>query len=498
MYSMNFDITIGKYRLAALEKVAIKCSVENLADTADITLPGTLFNRALKVEQKIAEGDAVRIRLGYDRILRDEFSGYVSEIATDNDSVRIHCEDELYKFRKDLKDRVLKSVTVKTLLTSVAEEVGKYEVACDYDFTYDNFTIHAATGYDVLRKVQSETKANIYLRGKTLHVHPQYAQIGEKVIYDFAVNIEKSDLKYRDASKRKFLAVVEGTDAKGKTIRIERGTTGGDKFTLKLPGVSDRKSLEQRADEELKVRAYTGYEGSFTGWRIHCEDELYKFRKDLKDRVLKSVTVKTLLTSVAEEVGKYEVACDYDFTYDNFTIHAATGYDVLRKVQSETKANIYLRGKTLHVHPQYAQIGEKVIYDFAVNIEKSDLKYRDASKRKFLAVVEGTDAKGKTIRIERGTTGGDKFTLKLPGVSDRKSLEQRADEELKVRAYTGYEGSFTGWLEPYVEPTWLAEIRDTEYEYKNGSYYVLGVETTFCDKGASRVVTIGKRIENNG
>jgi hypothetical protein len=206
MYSMNFDITIGKYRLAALEKVAIKCSVENLADTADITLPGTLFNRALKVEQKIAEGDAVRIRLGYDRILRDEFSGYVSEIATDNDSVRIHCEDELYKFRKDLKDRVLKSVTVKTLLTSVAEEVGKYEVACDYDFTYDNFTIHAATGYDVLRKVQSETKANIYLRGKTLHVHPQYAQIGEKVIYDFAVNIEKSDLKYRDASKRKFLA----------------------------------------------------------------------------------------------------------------------------------------------------------------------------------------------------------------------------------------------------------------------------------------------------
>lgn len=303
MYSMNFDITIGKYRLAALEKVAIKCSVENLADTADITLPGTLFNRALKVEQKIAEGDAVRIRLGYDRILRDEFSGYVSEIATDNDSVR-----------------------------------------------------------------------------------------------------------------------------------------------------------------------------------IHCEDELYKFRKDLKDRVLKSVTVKTLLTSVAEEVGKYEVACDYDFTYDNFTIHAATGYDVLRKVQSETKANIYLRGKTLHVHPQYAQIGEKVIYDFAVNIEKSDLKYRDASKRKFLAVVEGTDAKGKTIRIERGTTGGDKFTLKLPGVSDRKSLEQRADEELKVRAYTGYEGSFTGWLEPYVEPTWLAEIRDTEYEYKNGSYYVLGVETTFATK----------------
>lgn len=319
MYSMNYDITIGKYRLAALEKVAIKCSVENLADTADITLPGTLFNRTLEVERKIAEGDAVRIRLGYGRVLREEFAGYVAEIATDNDSVH-----------------------------------------------------------------------------------------------------------------------------------------------------------------------------------VRCEDELYKFRRDLEDRVLKNVTVKALLTSVAREVGDYGVECDYDFTYDRFTIHAATGYDVLRKVQGETKANIYLRGKTLHVHPQYARIGEKVIYDFAVNIEKSDLKYRDASKRKFLAVVEGTDAKGKTIRIERGTTGGDKFTLKLPGVSDPASLRQRADEELKVRAYTGYEGSFTGWLEPYVEPTWLAEIRDAEYEYKNGSYYVLTVETTFGDKGASRVVTIGKRIGSNG
>lgn len=319
MYSMNFDIVIGKYRLTALEKAAIKCSVENLADTADITLPGTLFNGTLEIEGKIAEGDAVRILLGYDQVLREEFAGYVNEIATDNDSVR-----------------------------------------------------------------------------------------------------------------------------------------------------------------------------------IRCEDELYKFRKDLKDRVLKNITVKALLTSVAQEVGSYEIECDYDFTYDSFTIHATTGYDVLRKVQSETKANIYLRGKTLHVHPQYAQIGGEVVYDFAVNIEKSDLKYRDATKRKFLAVVEGTDARGKTIRIERGTTGGDKFTLKLPGVSDRKSLEQRADEELKVRAYTGYEGSFTGWLEPYVEPTWLAEIRDGEYEYKNGSYYVLSVETTFCDKGASRVVTIGKRIEGNG
>ena len=44
-----------------------------------------------------------------------------------------------------------------------------------------------------------------------------------------------------------------------------------------------------------------------------CEDELYKFRRDLEDRVLKNVTAKAPLTSVAREVGDYGVGCDYDF-----------------------------------------------------------------------------------------------------------------------------------------------------------------------------------------
>ena len=44
---MNFDITIGSFRLTTLESVVVTCSVENLADTATITLPGAVYNRAL-------------------------------------------------------------------------------------------------------------------------------------------------------------------------------------------------------------------------------------------------------------------------------------------------------------------------------------------------------------------------------------------------------------------------------------------------------------------
>lgn len=271
MFAMNFDITIGKFRLALLESVVVKCSVENLADTAVITLPGSEFNHALKIEDDIKEGDAVTIKFGYDARLHPlpvEFEGYVESVATDDGSIKIACEDEIYKFRKDLKNSVLSNVTVKELLQHVIGELGGYTLACDYDFKYDQFTIYEATGFDVLKKVQEETRANIYLKGKTLHVHPQYSEIGQKVIYDFAVNIEKSDLKYKDARKRKFIATVEGTDAKGKTVKVTKGTPGGDKFTIKLPGVSDKATLEKRAEEELKIRAYSGYEGNFTTWLI--------------------------------------------------------------------------------------------------------------------------------------------------------------------------------------------------------------------------------------
>ena len=263
MYAMNFDITIGPFRLTTLESVVVTRSVENLADTATITLPGAVCSYAPELETMLGEGDPVCIRLGYDargQELPVEFEGFVSRIGREEGAVKIRCEDGIYRFRRDLKNAVLASVSVKELLEHVLRELGGLELSCDYDFKYDRFAIYETTGFDVLKKVQEETRANIYLRGTTLHVHPQYAETGRRVICDSAVNIERSDLRYREAGKQKLIVAVEGTDAKGRTVKVTRGTPGGDKFTLKLPGVSDRTTLERRAEEELHIRDYTGYD----------------------------------------------------------------------------------------------------------------------------------------------------------------------------------------------------------------------------------------------
>lgn len=275
---MCWNIRIGGFRLRMVEKVSIKRSVELLSDTATITLPGTVFNKAINIEDKIKVGDDVEIKLGYNDNLKEEFKGYLKAIKTDGGSLTLELEDDIYLFRKSVKDEEMKNASVKSILENISSQVGGFSVSCDYDFTYDKFVINNATGYDVLKKIQDEASPNIYLKDKVLHVHPQYAEIFGEARYDFSRNIERdgTDLKYKSEDERKLLVVVEGTDETGATVSVEKGTTGGDKMTLKLPGVSSRSSLEQKAQSVLEQKVYTGYEGSFQSWLVPYVDAGYK------------------------------------------------------------------------------------------------------------------------------------------------------------------------------------------------------------------------------
>lgn len=275
---MSWNIKIGGYRLKMVEKVSVKRSVELLADTATVTLPATVFNKTISIEDKIKVGDAVEIELGYNDDLKTEFKGYLKSIKTDGGSLTLELEDAIYLFRKSVKDEEMKDASVKKILENICSQVGGFSVSCDYDFTYDKFVINNATGYDVLKKIQDEASPNIYLKDKVLHVHPQYAEIFGEARYDFGKNIERegTDLKYKSEDERKFLIVVEGTDETGATVSVEKGVTGGDKMTLKLPGVSSRSSLEQKAQSVLEQKVYTGYEGSFQTWLVPYVDAGYK------------------------------------------------------------------------------------------------------------------------------------------------------------------------------------------------------------------------------
>lgn len=266
---MVYDIQVGSYQLAMLDKVEIHSSVELLADTAKITLPAAEYNKALDVEQELHRGDAVTIRLGYAETgLVTEFVGYLQRIATDNGDLTLTCEDDLYLFRKPLKDAVLAKISLSSLLARIIQEMGvSIKVDCSYSWVYDKFVIKAATGYDVLKKVQEECGADVYLREGVLHLHPPGEVIGTERIYDFAYNIEEANLTYRRAEDKKYLIAVKALLPNGKVREFEVGTPGGDKITVKCP-TSDEVSMRLRAEAELRRRTFDGYDGSIEAWLV--------------------------------------------------------------------------------------------------------------------------------------------------------------------------------------------------------------------------------------
>ena len=314
---MKFDIEVGDYKLGMVEKVEIIRSVEQLADSAVVTLPAAEYNIALDVEQKIHRGDKIVINLGYDEIgMVQEFVGWVQRVGTDNGAITLECEDDLYLFRKALTDRQFTNVSLKSLLELVVEGVGGgFSIDCSYSWTYEKFVINNATGYDVLRKIQEECGADIYIQEKTLHVHAPGEKVGNTIYYDFSQNVQDCDLTYRRTEDRRVRVVVKALLPDGKVKQMEYGTTGGDKVVVKCAS-SDDESMKLRGESEHKRLTFDGYDGNIVTWLVPYikpgdKAVLHDKDYDYKDG---SYFVRAVSTEFSADGGKRTVELGYRLT----------------------------------------------------------------------------------------------------------------------------------------------------------------------------------------
>lgn len=314
MYTLDFEVKIGEFYLGMVESITIHKSVELLADTCEIVLPAARLNKALEIEEQIKRGDEVSVSIGYKEVgIKEEFKGYLQRISTDGGSIKLFCEDDLFQFRKDLPNEELKKISLSDLLSKVVKGIGKnYKVDCSYTWVYDKFVIRDATGYDVLKKVQEECGADIYLKDGVLHIHPPGEVVGKERFYDFAVNIEEAELSFKRAEDKKVKVVVKAIMPDGKVKEIEVGSTGGEKVEVKCHA-SDTASMKARGEAEVKRRTFDGYDGSITTWlipecnpgdtaSIHDGDYTYKDG---------TYFVRSVTTEFSEGGGKRKVELGY-------------------------------------------------------------------------------------------------------------------------------------------------------------------------------------------
>lgn len=270
MYLLTWHITIGKFKVQTLKSVKITSSVLNLSDTAVIEMPGQYLNTWLDIEKKIAVGDAVSIELGYDGNNQTEFNGYLKRISRDNNSLKLECEDALYLLDKAIANKEYKQVTVTALLKDILHQVdARFTVDCDYEYTLAKLVTFHTTALDVLKKIQSETKANIWFENNTLHMHPVYSErAGETpVLFDTQINVQKNDLKWIDQADRKVQIEVVYNKPDGEKEKETYGIAGGEKVTKYVSG-SNLSDMRRIAENEYNLWNYSGFEGSFTAWLI--------------------------------------------------------------------------------------------------------------------------------------------------------------------------------------------------------------------------------------
>lgn len=307
-WNIEFNNKGKRTRLALMAEVEIVKDVDNLADVATIVLPESIMNDVLNFEDKIGRGTEVKVEMGYNGNLETEFVGYIRDITVNDSSLKILCEDALFLFRVSVPDKELKTVTLRQVAQYIVDHVDpSFRVDSTYDISYEKFTVHQATGYDVLKKLQEEAKGNFTFdtENKILHIHPPYIEKGGEVFYSMQENIEESSLEYQNKLDYKLEVTVESTDIKGNVRKITAGSTGGDKITLKVGSMSEA-SMKEVADSALKKQNAAGYEGSFDTWLVPYVSPTYSARIKDEDYPEKTAYyyVKSVTTSLSESGGK--------------------------------------------------------------------------------------------------------------------------------------------------------------------------------------------------
>lgn len=260
-----------------------------------------------------------------------------------------------------------------------------------------------------------------------------------------------------------------------KTVKV------GDAVSIKL-GYNE--ILQQEFRGYVKQIKYT------LPLEIECEDAYYSTRYT---SVSLSGTVS--LSDSLEKCG-LEVAHAVNLNLKNFVVDNKSVAWVLARLKSDYGLNVFfdINGKVV-AGRAFDVIKEKVKYELRYNIIKDDdLKYQSAADVKMQVQAICFKKDGTHLEGKAGNEGGIVKTLHFYDVEDEKQLQILAETELKKYARDGYSGKIETFLLPYAEPCMQAELTDTVYPERSGTYYIESVETSFSTSGARREVSIGIKI----
>lgn len=256
-------VTIGKYRFDGVSEIQIVNSRKQLGNTANIKLPNKWSGKFLC--NVISGGDEVTVKIGYNGELREEFVGYVRDVAF-NTPVEINCEDEFYSLRK-IKPTAASfhETTLKNVLKHLVPSITLIDIP---EVTLVNFQVYANKSVMfALQQLRDSYGLEIYFKNKELYagvpLTEKTSASSEVVIYDLERNVIDPRLNYRRKEDVRIRVSAISITSENKVVKKDVGDDDASTtLTLHFYGIESVAELQRQAEEKLKVLKYDGFDGS--------------------------------------------------------------------------------------------------------------------------------------------------------------------------------------------------------------------------------------------
>jgi hypothetical protein len=245
---------------------------------------------------------------------------------------------------------------------------------------------------------------------------------------------------------------------------------------------------------------------------IECEGYSWLMRRNSITAFYKTISLKQLLTvavSSTVDKSKIKVVCDVDMEFCNIHLEKISGFDLVTKILEFTDGAVtcfFVSPDTLwcgliysvHSGPKISPLSSAK-YRLGYNtLKENSLRVRDTAAD----AVEVTFSKrlsngtviSKTSDVFKNPVKQYKKTLNH--VNKASALKLLANEKACRMCYSGYEGKFTAFLQPYTLPGSLVYISDNRFNENAGIYIIEGTELHYGKGGGRRIVEAGVRTGN--
>lgn len=267
--------------------------------------------------------------------------------------------------------------------------------------------------------------------------------------------------------------------------------------------------------EGMPVDVFCGYDGNnrarFKGFisrinytiplQLECEGFSYQLRKKMGINIShgSGVNLKTVLNEIISGTDIKLSDRIIDFKINSpVTLKNVSGTQALDWLKDRLAQTVYFNFDELYVGLRQIDIKDNVRFRLGWNtVKEDDLKFAiDREHTEVQFQLQSRNKNGSyTKEVYDSKYSNTKVKRLYARIEDSYLRKMVADAKATL-VNRGYEGSFTAFAHPYVEPGMSVTIEDTKYKERTGTYFVNEVNGSFGESGGRQVVKIGSRLND--